>query len=183
MVETKRQIIHILIGFIAIAFLLLFGRLTTILAIFFTIFIGLTIINQLYLGRRIHIIEWFIKNFERKNVHFPGWGSACYATGVLLLCCFLTDINIIAASILVIALGDGFATIIGQIGKIRIPYNKNKKIEGSVALFIGSLAGYLFIGPLILPVAAIAMIVESLPIGIDDNITVPIALIIFFMVI
>ena len=183
MVETKRQIIHILIGLIAIAFLFLFGRLTTITAIFFTILFGLIIINQLYLGRKMRIIEWFIQNFERKKVHFPGWGSACYATGVLLLCCFITDLNAIAASILVIALGDGLATIIGQMGKVRIPYNKNKKIEGSVALFIGSLAGYLFIGPLVFPAAVIAMLVESLPIGIDDNITLPVALIIFFMVI
>jgi len=181
--ETRRQIFHILIGLTTIAFLFLFGRTITIVSIFITILLGLLVINQLYLGRKIHLIQWFISNFERKNVDFPGWGSACYATGVLLLCCFLADINEIAASILIIALGDGLATIIGKMGKISILYNKNKKIEGSAAFFIGSLTGYLFIGPLIIPAAAISMIVESMPINIDDNISLPITLIIFFLVI
>jgi len=181
--ENRRQIVHILIGLTTIAFLFLFGRGVAIASIFITILIGLIIINQLYLGRRIPVIEWIINNFERKNVHFPGWGSACYATGVLLLCCFLTDINTIAACILIIALGDGLATIIGKMGRISIPYNKNKKIEGSVALFISSLAGYIYVGPLIFPAALVATIVESLPMDIDDNISLPIALIIFFMVV
>jgi len=181
--ENRRQIVHILIGLTTIAFLFLFGRGVAIASIFITILLGLIIINQLYLGRRTPVIEWIINNFERKNVHFPGWGSACYATGVLLLCCFLTDINTIAACILIIALGDGLATIIGKMGRISIPYNKNKKIEGSVALFISSLAGYIYVGPLIFPAALVATIVESLPMDIDDNISLPIALIIFFMVV
>ena len=183
MEETKRQIIHILIGFAAIAFLFLFGRGMLIGPIFFTIIIGLIIINQTYLGRKISIIEWFIEQFERKDVQFPGWGSASYATGVLLLSCFLTDINIIAASILIIALGDGVATIAGKKGKISIPYNKKKKLEGSIAFFLSSLVGFFFIGPLIIPAAAVAMIVESFPIAMDDNLTLPVILILFFLVV
>jgi len=181
--EVKRQIVHITIGLGALAFLFLFGRGIFIGAVFFTILFGLILINRLYLGTKLPFIDWFIKNFERKDVQFPGWGSACYATGVLLVSCFVTNINFIAASLIIIALGDGIATIAGKAGRMSIPYNKKKKLEGSVAFFLSSLAGYLFIGPLIIPAAVVAMIVESLPIPMDDNLTLPIALIIFFMVV
>ena len=181
--ELRRQLFHIVLGLATITFLLLFGRGMLMGATFFTIIIGLILINQAFLGKKIGLVEWFIRNFERKDVRFPGWGSACYATGVLLLCSFLSSIEAIAASILIIAIGDGLATIAGRTGKYEIPYNRKKKIEGSAALFFFSLVGYLFIGPLIIPASLIAVIVESLPIPVDDNITIPVALILFFMVV
>jgi HAD superfamily phosphoserine phosphatase-like hydrolase len=80
------------------------------------------------------------------------------------------------ASIAVFTSGDGFATIFGKtIGKHVIPYNKGKKIEGTVFGFIlASLGALVFVSPSkALVGAAAAMIIETLPSPINDNLTMP----------
>ncbi|MFH1222422.1 MAG: hypothetical protein V1492_05045 [Candidatus Micrarchaeota archaeon] len=181
--EIKRQLFHIIIGICALAVLLIWGRGILMGVTFFILIIGLLLINQAYLGRRIGPVDWFIKNFEREDVRFPGWGSACYATGVLLFSAFLNNQAEIAAAIIIIGIGDGLSTLIGRkFGKIKLPYNSNKTVEGSLALFAVSLLGWFFIGPEIIPAAIIAAIIEGLPIPIDDNLSIPVALVLFFMV-
>lgn len=80
------------------------------------------------------------------------------------------------ASIAVFTFGDGFATIFGKtIGRHVIPYNKGKKIEGTILGFIFACLGALFfMSPLkALVGAATAMIVETLPTPVNDNLTIP----------
>jgi phytol kinase len=87
--------------------------------------------------------------------------------------------------------GDGLADVIGKrFGKVILPWSKNKTFAGSIAMFIGSWvfsvlilfiysrSGYLTgnIGTNLLPISLICVvgtIVESLPVGDIDNITVP----------
>ncbi|MEM2908952.1 MAG: hypothetical protein QXT05_00785 [Candidatus Bilamarchaeaceae archaeon] len=181
--EINRQLFHIFVGVCALVILYAFGRGFFVGSAFVILLAGLILINQAYLGKKIGVVEWFIKNFERDQTIFPGWGSACYATGALLLGAFLHDQVEIAASMIILALGDGLSTIFGLLGRIPLPYNKKKTLEGTVALFFSSLLGYIFIGPLIIPAALIAALVESLPLPFDDNITIPVALIIFFLLV
>jgi dolichol kinase len=94
----------------------------------------------------------------------------------------LNDPNQIAAGLIILALGDGVATLIGQYGVLKLPYNHKKTIEGTVAFFLSSLVGGIFIGPLIIPVAFLAAFVESLPIKFDDNLSVPIVITAFFLI-
>jgi HAD superfamily phosphoserine phosphatase-like hydrolase len=81
------------------------------------------------------------------------------------------------SAITILTLGDGTAKIVGKsIGKKVLPYNKTKKIEGTiagiVAAFIGSL---LFVSPNKALIASIiTMLIEGLPSPINDNITIPI---------
>ena len=80
------------------------------------------------------------------------------------------------AAIAVITLGDGFATLFGKtIGRHVFPYNKGKKIEGTIFGFLlASLGASMFVSPLkALAGAAVGMIVESLPAPINDNLTIP----------
>lgn len=82
------------------------------------------------------------------------------------------------ASIAVFTFGDGFATIFGKtIGRHVIPYNRGKKVEGTIFGFIfASLGALFFVSPLkALIGAATAMIVETLPTPINDNLTIPLA--------
>jgi len=95
---------------------------------------------------------------------------------------FLHSPSEIAAVIFILAIGDGASTIIGMKGKHKIPYNKEKTFEGTVAFFLFSLPAYFFIGEAIIPLAIIAAVVESLPLRLDDNLTVPIACTVFFLV-
>lgn len=181
--EISRQLFHIFVGLIALGILALFGRGYLIAAVFVVLIIGSLLINFRLLGKKIFFVEWFEKRFERDNVPFSGWGSACYAAGVLLIATFIGNTDKISAAIFVLAIGDAFSTIIGRLGKHPLPYNKNKTVEGLLAFFITSLPAFLFIGPLIIPLAALAAIFESLPLPIDDNITVPIISTLFFLVI
>ena len=179
--ELARQIFHMAVGIIALAVLLVLGRGFAMAAVFFTIIIGMMLINSRMLGRNIGLVQWFEERFEREDAPLPGWGSAAYATGALLAITFLSDISQIAAVILILGIGDGLSTIVGRRGRIRIPYNSKKTLEGALALFASSLASYYFVGPIALPLAFIAMIAESLPI-VDDNISIPVACTAFFLI-
>lgn len=83
------------------------------------------------------------------------------------------------ASIAVFTLGDSFATLSGRkLGKHVFPYNKGKKIEGTMFGFLlASLGAFVFtLSPLkALAGAAVGMFVESLPAPINDNLTIPLA--------
>jgi HAD superfamily phosphoserine phosphatase-like hydrolase len=81
------------------------------------------------------------------------------------------------ASIAIFTLGDASATLIGKkFGSHPFPYNKGKKIEGTLFGFVlASIGASLFVNPLTALVGAAAgMIVESIPTPINDNITIPI---------
>jgi len=82
------------------------------------------------------------------------------------------------ASIAIFTLGDGCATLFGKtFGIHAFPYNKGKKIEGTIFGFLmASLGALVFVSPLKALVAAgVGMIVESLPAPLNDNLTIPLA--------
>ena len=180
--EMQRQLFHIAIGLISILIVIYLGRGFLIAGLFFTIIIGTLIINLKTKGIAVPIVDWFEKTFERENAHFPGWGSFWYAIGVLIAATYLNNIMQIAAVIYILAIGDAASTIVGRKGKLKLPFNKSKTFEGSLAFFICSLPAYFFIGPLALGLAAVTTIAESIPI-VDDNVIVPIAAVVFLMVV
>jgi len=179
--ELKRQLFHMAVGLAALLVLLHFGRGFAIATAFFTIIIGTLLINLRLRGRKIPIVQWFEKEFERAGAPLPGWGSACYATGVLMLLATLSDVNEIAASIFILAIGDGVSTILGRRGRMRIPYNQEKTVEGAAAFFVSSLPALAFAGPMAVPAIALATIAETLPV-LEDNLIIPVACMTFFLV-
>jgi len=114
-------------------------------------------------------------------------GILLYCMSVLALCGIFYNHKWMAATIWgVLAFGDGMATIIGRAaGGARLPWNRNKGWWGSLtflvfgtlsaaALIAWSLHGS-FVGalPLAAALAAICAFAESLPLPVDDNLTVP----------
>lgn len=180
--ETKRQVLHFLIGIVVIALLLYLGREFVLATVFVFIIAGGIAINMRLMRTKTVVVEWMEEQFERRNVLFPGWGGATYLAGLLMPLVFLVDINQIAASIFVLAVGDSLSTLVGRMGRYRLPYNKKKTLEGSLAFLLSSLPAYYFVGPVIVPLALIAAMVESLSFDIDDNLTIPVVCIIFFLV-
>jgi len=82
------------------------------------------------------------------------------------------------ASIAILTLGDGFATIFGRkFGSVVFPFNKGKNVEGSVFGFLfASVGAMLFVDPVkALMGAAAGMLVECLPLPLSDNLTIPLA--------
>lgn len=99
-----------------------------------------------------------------------------FALGILFtLLLFPSPAN--GAAIVIFALGDSSASIFGGIlGKTSIPFNKGKTLEGSIAGFaFAFLGGVFIIDPVKALVGAItAIVVESLPLPLNDNIVTPV---------
>ena len=128
--------------------------------------------NLILLGYRVPVASWFVDKFERKEARLPGYGSAWFSVGVLLILLLISDVQWEYAAIIVLTLGDGLSTLIGRSGKIRLPYNPDKTLEGSVAFFFGSLLSAVFIGWYALPLALLCAVAESLPVFLDDNLMI-----------
>jgi phosphoserine phosphatase len=112
----------------------------------------------------------------KPEIHEFASSPILFATGVMLsLLMFPTPISY--ASVAVLTLGDGFATIFGRtIGRTGFSFNKGKMVEGSLFGFLFALLGaVLFVDPIkALTAAATGMIVELLPLPVNDNLTIPI---------
>jgi dolichol kinase/phosphoserine phosphatase len=98
-----------------------------------------------------------------------------FALGILLTL-LLFHAPVSNAAIAIFALGDSMASLIGgMLSKNPLPFNRTKTLEGSLSGFIFAfLAGSVFISPLMALVGAtVAMIVEYLPLPINDNLLIP----------
>jgi dolichol kinase len=116
-------------------------------------------------------------------------GIVVYCISVLALCIiFYNHMWMTAAIWGVLAFGDGMATIVGcTTGGPRLPWNTRKGLYGSLAFVLfGTLGAAALIAwtrgvgfvpalPLAASLALACAVAESLPLPVDDNITVPLA--------
>jgi len=100
-----------------------------------------------------------------------------FAFGIMLAL-MMFPVSVSYASIAIFTLGDSFATLFGKrFGRHVFPYNKGKKVEGTLFGFIFAwLGASLFVHPLKAFVSAlVGMLVETFPTPLSDNVTVPLA--------
>jgi len=129
----------------------------------------------------------------RRAEHTRGYsaGILFYPLSILLLLLlFPARPDIVAAAWGILAVGDGLAGIVGPIaGGPRIPWNRDKTVAGSLALWIGGGAAGMGLAwwcrlaadPVPPPgfavaafaAAGVAALAETIPIRLDDNLTVP----------
>jgi len=116
-------------------------------------------------------------------------GIVLYPVAVLLLIVIFHRRPEIAAAVwILLAFGDGMATVGGRsIPSPRLPWNRDKSVAGSlcflmaavpaylIAVFVGREAWAVSISAAIVIATLVCAIVESLPTRIDDNLTVPLA--------
>lgn len=178
--ELRRQIAHFCIGS-SIAALLYFRLLNSQILAAIAVIGGLLILIER--RKKIPLLTNILEIFERKKdiKNFPGKGSFFLVCGAFFST-ILFDPEIAIAAVIIMAVGDSIATIIGKyVGKIPLPYNREKSLEGSLlAFFAGTLAATLVI-PFhhALIGSSVAMMIESLPLkikklSIDDNLIIPI---------
>jgi dolichol kinase len=116
----------------------------------------------------------------------PGEGPLYNALCILFALGLLRS-NPLAAVVVILmfGLGDGFATYTGTTyGKHKLPWNRNKTMKGTLGFMAGAIVCLL-----IMPVSATVLgtilgaIVESLPLKLNDNITLPVvlSLIVYFL--
>lgn len=182
MKEIDRQLVHLNIGLFIILLMAVFGITFCTALMFACVIAALAIVHLKMEKRKVPVIDWFLGMFEREGV-IPGYGSLLYLVGVLLLFTFLEDPAKIATSILILGIGDGMATIVGMEGTAKILYNKKKTVEGSIAFFAFCLPVFFLSGFAGVVAAFVSAVVESLPLDMDDNVTIPIACIIVFRLI
>ncbi|MHB0969532.1 MAG: DUF92 domain-containing protein [Thermoanaerobaculia bacterium] len=173
--ETLRKLTHIGFGFCAVLMAWLTTWQTAAVALAALLF------NWLVLP---HAGGKLITRDGRGN----DAGILLYPFAVLVLVlAFPSRPEIAAAVWAFLAFGDGSATLAGKaFGGPRIPWNRDKSLSGSLAfLVVGGAAGYalhafLADDPTTLPRAVVvfvplvlAALIETLPLNVDDNVTVP----------
>lgn len=173
--ELRRQFVHAT-GILVVPVILFMDRPAA------TVTLGglllLLLILSFYRAKRKFQAKWledFVLKRERPGV-FPLSGSVFFFLGTF--CAFLLYQPLYAAAAAaVLALGDSASTMVGKFwGKHKLPLNKDKSWEGSLAFFVFSAAVLLFfVQPQkAVVVAALAALVEMIP-RLDDNFTIPIA--------
>jgi len=169
--ETLRKSIHIAAGLGAFALKWIPWRTAALVAAAFIV------INWLLLHR---VVGRSVARHER------GWdtGIVLYPAAVCaLIVVFNWHIEIAAVAWALLAFGDGFATLIGRAVPLApLPWNRQKSWGGAMAFLIfGGAAAFgiamIFDGQprmeaLLLAIVASAF-AESLPLGLNDNVTVP----------
>ena len=179
--EDSRQIVHVAMGGLALLLRYLTSWQATILA-------GGAVAFNLYALPRL--AGTLYRPGETRRRLFSG--IVLYPVAVLLLILVFPDRrDIVASAWGVLAFGDGMATLAGRhLASPRIPWNREKSVAGSLAFVLfGGAAGSLLCWwcrstvippaywwfsiwmPWIAAIAAAA--VETIPIRLDDNISVP----------
>jgi len=129
-------------------------------------------------GRVLPLITAFTTFAARKReLRQFVFAPVYFALGILIVLLFFPD-TYGFAGIAVLTLGDSTASFVGGLmGRTRLPYNRLKSLEGSLAgIIMGMIGGALFIDLYLAAVGScIGMLVESLPVPFDDNAVVPVS--------
>ncbi|MBN1779024.1 MAG: hypothetical protein JW816_02290 [Candidatus Buchananbacteria bacterium] len=173
--ETKRQAVHILL-FLLVFSPFIFDRIQMagILAVLF-------LLASLFVPRSKFRV-WFFRAKEKKY----SVGASVYFLVLIILVLFF-PLPAIIAGWSALSLGDGLATIIGlRYGRTKLPWNKQRSFVGSIAFAIGTFVGIVLAMSFLIPTlnpsyivlvalfgGLVGAIVESLPLKIDDNLSVP----------
>ncbi len=181
--ELKRQFFHIF-GGIALVLLIKYGLLDLV-GILVLMAVAL-VFSLLSLKIDIPFVRWIIGEVERdKNKKFPGKGAILYLFGAFVVYgLFITQPNgmeIILASLMILALGDAAPLFVRHVAKIKHPFNDEKFIEGALfGAMLGFLGAVIFVSPLQALLGSFAaMFVEGIDIRlglaeVDDNLTIPV---------
>lgn len=178
--ELLRKALHIGVGVLSLTLVFLGPGLSAVLLA------ALLLLNLTLLPR--YGARWL----WRPDESFLSAGVVAYPAVLLgLHLIFWQRVEIVATVWATLALGDGMASIVGKsLGGSALPWNPRKTWAGTLAYgLFGALGGALALGitvwelelapdpvhilALAATTAVVAAWVESLPLGLDDNITVP----------
>jgi uncharacterized protein (TIGR00297 family) len=176
--ETPRQLVHIGVGAIALSLKFLTWPQAAAMAIAAVLF------NLFVLPHVTHRV------FRPGDLDRP-WvsGIVIYPLAVLaLILAFRERLDLAAAAWVILAAGDGMATLVGaSVRSPRLPWNPDKSFAGLVAFVLAASAASVGVlvwmtggtspTPVGWAVAAsmVAGLVETIPIRLDDNVSVPLA--------
>ena len=126
--------------------------------------------------RNLPVISAITRNAASPTELYEFTAAPLYFAAGIFLTLLLFPAPVNGAAIAIFTLGDSTASLVGGlISKKPLPFNKGKTVEGSLTgFFFAFLAGSFFVSPVLALIgAAVAMIIESLPLPINDNILIP----------
>ena len=180
--ERTRKAAHILSNLSACLSIWILGQQTTSYLVLLALFVGILVMHLTIIEIKVPGIEGWLNTVGRVG-ETPGEGPLYNALGILFALGLLRSDPLAAvAVILMFGLGDGFATYVGTTyGKHKLPWNKNKTMEGTLGFMAGAMCALLIMPvPAIVLGAVLGAIVESSPLKINDNITLPVVLSLLF---
>lgn len=128
-------------------------------------------------GKNLPVISAITRRAASQSEMYDFAAAPIYFAIGILAALLLFPAPASSAAIAIFALGDSTASIFGGlISRTPLPFNKGKTLEGSLAgFFFAFLAGSVYISPFwALIGAAVAMIIEWLPLPVNDNILIPV---------
>ncbi len=181
--EFFRKIIHICAAFVPLFLKFTFWPVIIFL-VFMAILYSASEICRLK-GKSIPLISKITSLAARdsENNHFVA-GPLFMVFGILFSILVFPQ-NCAVSGIFALAFGDGFASLIGRsFGKIKIPFLKNKTVEGCSACFLAVFISVLCLSrnlPLSLLIAVFTTLIEALPLGALDNFFIPVVISAIYM--
>lgn len=184
--ELWRQLIHASGVFIVIFSYFLPSQLLIILCVAILAFV--IIVFRL---DHNHHIPFFSTIFRVAKRDDDERGFAYFFIGIIItLSIFQFNMNIVNAAILILLFGDSASTLIGKrFGKIKLPFQPRKTLEGSLAFLIVGFLVSLTQLPLIPAfIGALAGTITEAYSPIDDNVPIPlisalaITVVIYFLI-
>ena len=180
--ERARQWVHAGSGAFAVALRFLTWWQAALLAAFALVFNALVLPHVG--GRRLYRPVDQARGFPLGILLYP-------LAVLMLILMFPSRLDIAAAAWAILALGDGAATLVGQaVRSSPLPWNRDKSIAGTAAFIgLGAIGGvamawwtrtaidpqpsmtFTILGPVV--AAVVAAFVETIPVRLDDNISVP----------
>jgi uncharacterized protein (TIGR00297 family) len=170
--ETLRKSIHIAFGFGAIALKWLPWRIAA--AVCAVAVVGNWLLLHRIVGRGVARHE---RGYDVGIILYP------LAVGLLIVT-FNWHLAFAALAWAILAFGDGFATLTGRAAPFApLPWNREKSWGGFLAFLVAGSIGAIGIArlfgapsiPIVLVTVLVCALVESLPTGVNDNLTVPFA--------
>ena len=174
--EWKRQTVHMMAGFLIILLRVLPYWAVLCVSLFGMLF------NLFLLPRLMPSVMRNVTGDRRGVVFYP----VSVATLVVLL---PNNMAIVAGAWAILSFGDGMATMIGHMGRpVPLRWNPNKTVQGTTSCFVfgaaacaaamwvvdpGFVSDWRKWGTVAVVASAIAAWVESLPLPVNDNLTVP----------
>jgi len=174
--ESARKGVHVASNLTACLFIWILGIQTTSYFVLLGTGIGILLIHLTIIGINVPGIQESLKKVGRDG-EIPGEGALYNALGILFALSLLRSESAAAISVIVIlALGDGLATYIGTTcGRHILPWNRSKTLEGMIGFAAGAICALIAMPiPATILIVVLATIIESLPLKVNDNLTLPV---------
>ncbi|MFH1780383.1 MAG: hypothetical protein ABH803_04590 [Candidatus Micrarchaeota archaeon] len=184
MVELHRQLFHIFSGLTLVFIGALIGKTAFLLFLVSLFLLALLLSNFVVIGFENKLVSFLMHNFDRRDV-LPFKGAITYLLGALFAVSMINPFELGLTIIVVLAVGDGFSTLVGYFkGENKLPWNEKKSFEGLAAFVITSFLVLVLLVSWQQAVfySVLLGLVESVDWQVDDNLSIPAAAWIVYLI-